>query len=140
MTETTQLHATCVSIGGRGVLLLGDPGAGKSDLALRLIEAGAELVADDRVNMSVKNRELVATAPEKLSGLIEARGVGLLSLHAQHHATIALAVKLVAREQVERMPEPEFFDCLGLRVPLLSLHAFDLSTESKIRLYLQRRR
>ncbi|MFO0389993.1 MAG: HPr kinase/phosphorylase [Alphaproteobacteria bacterium] len=129
-------HASCVSIDGQGVLLLGKSGAGKSDLALRLIHAGAMLVADDQVMITLANGQLLASSPEKIIGLIEARGVGLLTLHHRQNVPLVLAVKLVERKAVSRLPEPTFFDCFDLQVPLLSLHAFDDSVCAKIFLYL----
>ena len=135
--NTLRLYAACVAIGGKGVLLLGKFGSGKSDLALRLIDTGASLVADDQVEITLKKNALFASPPHTLRGLIEARGVGILPMPYQREAKLALAVRLVPRPKVERLPEPEFFDCLGGALPLLSLHAFDASTPSKIRLYLQ---
>ncbi|NBX04171.1 MAG: serine/threonine protein kinase [Alphaproteobacteria bacterium] len=130
------LHATCVSVGGKGVLLLGESGSGKSDLALRLIDAGAQLVADDQVFVSNQNGLIMASPAQNIAGLIEARGVGLLKLPHLEKAPIFLAIQLVSRVAVERLPEQAFFDCLGIAIPLLSLHAFDDSTVAKIRLYL----
>lgn len=130
------LHATCVAIAREGVLLLGPSGSGKSDLALRLIDRGAVLVADDQVTLAREGDSLVAAAPPRLSGLLEARGVGILRMAHLPRATLRLAVTLVARAAVERMPEPEFFGCAGLQLPLLSLHAFDRATEAKIRMAL----
>ncbi|MCX7380321.1 MAG: HPr kinase/phosphatase C-terminal domain-containing protein [Alphaproteobacteria bacterium] len=95
-----QIHASCVARSGRGVLLLGPPGAGKSDLALRLIDRGFVLVADDRVEID----GLVATAPVGLAGLIEVRGLGILRLPSIARAVLALAVQL--REEMPRMPDP----------------------------------
>ena len=132
----TLLHAGCVCVGGKGVLFLGESGSGKSDLALRMIDAGAQLVADDQVELKAENGALIASAPEKIRFLLEARGVGILQLPHQANATVALAVSLVVRANVERLPEPAFFSCEGVRVPLLSLHAFDASTPAKIRLFL----
>jgi serine kinase of HPr protein (carbohydrate metabolism regulator) len=131
------LHAGCVSIDGAGVLLLGDSGSGKSDLALRLIDAGAQLVSDDQVRLRTQNTELLASPPEKIAGLLEARGVGILTLPYASSAIVKLAVRLVPRPQVERLPEPAFFDCLGCQLPLLSLNAFDASTVAKIRYYVK---
>lgn len=135
--QQAQLHASCVSIGSKGILMLGESGSGKSDLALRLIDGGATLVADDRVDVRMQGNALIASAPEKLQGMIEARGVGILTLQHTPEAPLALAVKLVERKDMERMPDPQFFDCLGHKLPLLSLHAFDASAPAKIRLYLQ---
>lgn len=135
---TEHVHATCIAIGGRGVLLLGDSGSGKSDLALRLIDGGAMLVADDQVVVRADDATLSASAPERLKGKLEVRGVGIITLPFFTEVKLALAVRLVQRAEVERLPEDQFFSCLGCQVPLLSLHAFDHSTPAKIRMWLQR--
>ncbi len=137
MEKPVYHHASCVAIGGKGVLLLGDSGAGKSDLALRLIDAGAMLVADDQAVIRLQGSELMVSPPEKLRGLIEARGVGILTLPHLPEIPLSLAVNLVKRDQQERLPEPAFFHCFDRQVPLLSLYAFDPSVCAKIRLFLQ---
>lgn len=132
-----QLHASCVSLPQGAVLLLGDSGSGKSNLALRLVDGGGQLVADDRVDLVAEQGRLMASAPRPLLGKLEIRGVGILELPAASHMPVALAVDLSSGELPERLPEPAFFDCLGLRVPLLSLHASEGSACAKIRLFLQ---
>ena len=78
----TNIHASCVALGNKGVLLLGDSGAGKSDLALRLIDGGAKLVTDDRTDLSVRNGKLFARAPVILAGGCDpACGDGLGAVH-----------------------------------------------------------
>jgi hypothetical protein len=104
MTRSVNIHATCVRLGragaafgaprDAGVLLLGKSGAGKSDLALRLIALGATLVADDRTELTVWRRRLYARPPARLAGLIEVRGVGILKLSHAPRARIALVVEL----------------------------------------------
>ena len=80
----TFIHATSVALRANGqwraVLLRGPSGAGKSDLALRLIQAGGRLVADDQTHLARRGRSLIATPPPALAGMIEARGVGILTL------------------------------------------------------------
>ena len=138
MIGSEQFHATCVSVSGKGVLLLGDSGCGKSDLALRLIDRGAVLVGDDYVLIHKNGNSLLASPVLRLAGIMEIRGIGILEVPYLQGAALSLAVKLVARNAVERMPEaPEFFDCLDVKVPLVSLHAFDSSTPAKIRAILQ---
>lgn len=137
LSSAILLHATCIAIGERAVLLMGPSGAGKSDVALRLIDGGARLVADDQVVISRDDNRLMASPPESLRGLLEVRGVGILSLPSIDNIPLQLAVSLVSRDQVERLPEPAFFDCLNVQLPLLSLHAFDASTPTKIRMKLQ---
>lgn len=89
-----------------GVLLVGDSGAGKSDLALKLIGEGALLVADDRCDLYVDAGGLYARTPHRLAGLIEIRGVGILTLPHCKQALIALVVRCAAQETIMRLPEP----------------------------------
>ena len=96
------LHATCVAIDGRGVLLMGKPGSGKSDLALRLIDRGALLVADDSTLVEPANGRLRATCPATIAGKLEVRGIGIVTLPSRGAAEIALCVAL--DEPPERMP------------------------------------
>jgi hypothetical protein len=98
------VHASCVALGTRGVLLLGKSGAGKSDLALRLIDEGAMLVADDRTILFTRSGALYARAPETIKGLIEIRGLGIVAFRSRATVKIALVVRL-GREDV-RLPAP----------------------------------
>jgi serine kinase of HPr protein (carbohydrate metabolism regulator) len=132
--RTAQLHASCVAIGGRGVLIRGRPGAGKSDLALRLIDAGARLVADDRVAVARRGDTLVATAPRAIRGLIEARGLGILAVRPAARARLRLIVDLVPAGRVARLPRPATRTILGVRLPRLALAAFEASAAAKVRL------
>ncbi|MCW2242631.1 HPr kinase/phosphorylase [Azospirillum canadense] len=128
------IHGTCVLISGIGVLLRGRSGSGKSDLALRLVDGGARLVADDQVELRMVHGRLMATAPAALAGLLEARGVGILPVPTADGAEVGLVVDLVPRDRVERLPEPETALLLDRPVPRLSLCAFDASTPAKLRL------
>lgn len=137
MSASVNIHATCVRIGRRGVLLLGKSGAGKSDLALRLIGRGAELISDDRCDLSVENNKLVARAPRAIAGLLEVRGVGIMRLDHTPSAAIALAVDLSGR--IERMPEirrytpPRPLNLHRAAQPrLIALNAFESSAPEKI--------
>lgn len=130
-----QIHATCVDVDGYGVLLLGPPGAGKSDLALRLIaDERNRLVADDRVDLSVRHGLLRAAAPASLAGKLEVRGIGIADAEHLPETTVRLAVELVAAGAVERLPEPEQAQWLGVSVPLVRLAAFEASSAAKVRL------
>lgn len=132
----TNIHASCVMLARKGVLLLGDSGAGKSDLALRLIDAGGRLVADDRADLVARNGRLWARAPAAIAGKIEIRGLGIVDLPHAAGAAVALAVRL--GEMPARLPEPEFFAPLkgAAAVPLLRLHGREASAVAKIRLFL----
>lgn len=129
------VHGACVMIAGVGVLLRGPPGRGKSDLALRLIDEGAVLVADDQVVLARDGDSLIASAPAVLHGLLEVRGVGLLSTPAAPCAPVALVVDLVRNgETVERMPEPETEILLNIAVPRIALAPFEASAPAKLRM------
>ena len=108
-------------------------------MALRLIDRGATLVGDDQILINKVGDALLASPASNIHGILEVRGIGIMHLPYEQDVPVALAVKLVAREAVERMPYAKFFDCLGLQLPLLLLHAFDSSTPAKIRVYLQRK-
>jgi HPr kinase/phosphorylase len=132
-----RVYGTSVALGGDGVLLRGPSGSGKSDLALRLIEAGARLVADDQTELRRLGDALVMTAPDNIAGQIEVRGVGIISVPAAASATLRLVIDLVAPEEVERLPEPERCVLLGLSLPLLRLAPFEASAPAKLKLALR---
>jgi len=122
-----------IDIDGDGVLLRGPPGSGKSDLALRMIDSGARLVADDRADLTRSNGRVFASAPGELAGRIEVRGVGILSMAAVAKTPLALVVDLVEAAGVKRLPEPAVEEILGLRVALIRLAPFEASAPAKIR-------
>jgi HPr kinase/phosphorylase len=139
------VHATSVALrhgrGWRAVLLRGPSGAGKSDLALRLIEAGARLVADDQTHVARTGRSVVATPPPALAGMIEARGLGIVKLGRGRllaRAQLALLVDLVPPGQIERIPELACEKLLGVDLPVLALAPFEASSVAKLRLALAR--
>jgi HPr kinase/phosphorylase len=130
-------HGTCVAIDGEGVLLRGKPGSGKSDLALRLIDAGARLVADDQTELRRDGERIVARAPAAIAGRIEIRGVGILSCASIAAAPLRLVVDLVSESEVERLPAAESCLYLARAIPLLRLAPFEGSTPVKIRFALR---
>jgi HPr kinase/phosphorylase len=134
-----EIHATAVALSGtNGVLLLGASGCGKSDVALRLLDRDAALIADDRVVLTAVDGLLFAAAPESGRGLLEVRGVGVVRLPPERcarYVQIKMAVKL--DEAPERMPENEVMTWLGVDVPLYRMQAFEVSTVSKLRLIMQ---
>lgn len=148
------VHATCVALdtvagdgsaslpatGPVGILLRGPPGAGKSDLALRLIDQGGRLVADDQCELhrleGAAGACLMARAPANIAGALEVRGLGILPIPALAQARVGLVVDLVAPEQIERLPEAAHETILGLDVPRIALHAFEAAALAKLRLAL----
>lgn len=128
------VHATSVEIGGHAILIRGPSGGGKSDLALRLIDGGAQLVADDQTRLAVEAGRLFASAPAALAGLLEVRGLGIVRLAHRDRVPLALVVDLVAAQDVERLPDPGHAALLGILVPKLALAAFEVSAAAKVRL------
>jgi HPr kinase/phosphorylase len=129
MQAIGQVHASCVARDGHGVLLLGPSGAGKSDLALRLLNHGFTLVADDRVDIAAG----AASAPAGLAGLLEVRGMGIVRLPSHtHSARIALAVEL--GPPAARLPVPAAHPTL--LVPLIRLDPAAASAPDRVALAL----
>ena len=130
------IQATCVTVDGAGVLLRGPSGSGKSDLALRLIDDGAKLVADDGVELHRAGDQLMASlpaaAPPSVRGRLEVRGLGILPVASVLETPVTLAVDLVPA--VERLPERETVQWLGIDVPVLRLAGLEASAAAKVRL------
>jgi serine kinase of HPr protein (carbohydrate metabolism regulator) len=121
------VHATTVACwvpatGWTGVMISGPSGSGKSDLALRLIGRGWRLVADDYSHIFASGGHLYATAPPRIAGRIEARGLGLVTVRPLALSRLSLAVDCVARPP-ERLPEPDRVTVAGLDLPQLKLIA-----------------
>ncbi|MDT7933980.1 MAG: HPr kinase/phosphatase C-terminal domain-containing protein [Sphingomonadaceae bacterium] len=113
MTEL--VHATAVARDGAAVLLLGPPGAGKSDLALRLIDRGWLLVGDDQVLLKGAD----ASAPTAIAGLIEVRGIGIVRVPYSGPVPARLAVQL--EPPTARLPEPDHWTHGELTLPLVRI-------------------
>ena len=113
-----QIHGSCASRAGNGVLLIGPPGAGKSDLVLRLLARGFDLVADDRVDIE----DGIARPVAPLAGLLEVRGLGIVRLPHVAAAPLALVVELGGAPTV-RLPLPARHDAFDLPLTLIDPQA-----------------
>ncbi len=145
MHEEALIHGTCIALDGAGVLLVGKPGSGKSDLALRLIDQGgnglsgrpktAQLVADDQVVIRKVEGTLVASAPASLKGKLEIRGLGIAELAVAAQARLRLAVRLTPTAEIERLPDlgRARMDILGLALPLILLDPLNASAPARLR-------
>jgi RNase adaptor protein for sRNA GlmZ degradation len=134
MTIPPTIHATAIAIGPkdsrRAVLLLGPSGSGKSDLALRLIDRGAALIADDRVALAVGGGILRASPPPSIAGLIEVRGVGIVP--APHVAGVPVALLVDLASPPERLPDATTRDLFGHAIPVVALDPHELSAPLKV--------
>lgn len=110
------LHATCVQLRGQGLIIRGASGTGKSALALELMAFGATLVADDRVRIWRRQGQVMATAPEGLPHLIEARQFGLLNADLSPPVPVCALVDLDDVE-TERLPVQSQARLLGYVLP-----------------------
>jgi len=125
------VHGTAISSDGHGVLLLGESGSGKSDLALRLIDRGAVLVSDDIVYLETHGDSLLLVHAPNIAGKIEVRGVGICDVDFIPSAPLRLVVEF--DNAPDRMPEENartnMGDCL---VPLCRLNPFEPSSAIKV--------
>ena len=138
MAEQTTIHATCVSVDGKGVLLRGPSGVGKSDLALRLIEGGGMLVSDDQVVLCRHHQQLIASPPASLAGLLEVRGVGICSFNYNKQCKLTALIDLEPGVVPERLPDLEnnCENLLGIDITRLMLDPFQASAPAKVRAFL----
>lgn len=143
----TLLHATCVALPPTWrsksdeehlcVLLRGDSGSGKSDLALRLLDEGWRLVADDQTSVVASSGGLIASAPPAIAGLLEVRGLGLMPFPREPRGQVCLIADLVTAEQVERLPEETHSMISGIRLRCVALDPSAPSAVIKLRLAAQ---
>ena len=116
--DETTLHATCVAWADAAVLILGKSGSGKSALGLALMGWGCLLVADDQVHLRRRAGDVIAFCPKPITGLIEARGVGLLHADMAPPTTVSLVVDL-DNDETSRLPIRHSYPCLGCELPLI---------------------
>jgi HPr kinase/phosphorylase len=140
------IHATAVAINGYAIALRGKSGAGKSDLALRLLALPREalrafgiadcniaLIADDRVAIEQVDGAVFVSAPPPLRGKLEVRGLGIVDVATTTaRAPLALIVDLVPASDVPRLPDPQVITLNGVSIPRISLAPFEAATPIKI--------
>ena len=112
------VHGTAVSIDGKGLLILGQSGSGKSQLALALITHGAKLISDDQVILINTESEIILSAPKSISGKIEARFVGILKMPVLI-APLYLVIDLDQKE-LDRLPTKKFVTYFNKKIPALN--------------------
>lgn len=130
------LHVSSVAIGGAAILISGRSGAGKSDLALRLIDRGARLVSDDYTLVRRVDGQLRASAPETIAGKLEVRNLGIIELEHDHDVPISLYVDL--DRPAERYPDPDAALVIaGVTIPVIALDSGEPSAPIKVELALK---
>ena len=132
------VHASCVAIDGQGILLWGESGVGKSDLALRMIEKGAILVADDYPVLEEENGVLYASCPKSIQGKLEIRGLGIFEFPFIKKVPVRLLVDLSPEKEIDRFPLEKIPLPTGFPfdIPCIRLRSFEDSTPMKIQTYL----
>ena len=116
--SSINLHASAVSFSGKGILILGASGSGKSKLALALISCGAILIADDQVILDNNKNEIVLSAPKAILGKIEARNIGILEVSSTK-AQLCLVVSLDKTEH-NRLPKTKYTEYFGKKIQILN--------------------
>ncbi len=130
------LHASCVVKDGRAILLAGRSGAGKSDLALRLIDRGAQLVSDDYTIVRRVDGRLLARPPANIEGKMEVRGIGIVRF--DHVSDIPVCLMVDLSLGVERLPERrETLNIAGIQVPVVAVSALEASAPLKVEVALE---
>ena len=116
---------------------MGPSGSGKSDLALRIMDAGGSLISDDYTELTVSNNQLLGSPPANINGMIEVRGVGLLRVPFIRSARLDILIICDSKEAIERMPPVIHTEIEGIKLRQLHLYPFESSAVAKLRAFLQ---
>ena len=130
-------YGTAVLYCGFGILIRGPSGSGKSDLALRLIDDGADLIADDQVIIKSVGEILQLSSPDKISGLIEIRGVGVVRIKYVSGVPLGLILDINPRKKLKRMPITKKELIGNISIPVITIDAFESSAVAKIKVFIQ---
>ena len=130
-----RIHSTSVVIDDNGVLILGDSGSGKSDLALRLIDNGATLISDDISICRKNSNNIYLYCPPEIKGLLEVREVGIITVPFVERIRLRLVVNLKSNNN-ERFPKDSFFRILGIKIPIINIEGKNSSAVAKIKVKL----
>ena len=129
------IHATSVVIEDSGVLIVGNSGLGKSDLALRLIDSGATLISDDITICKKVDDSIFLFSPLQTRGLLEVREVGIMTVPYVDNIKLFLIVELVDHE-IERLPSKKMGKFMNLNISKIKIYGKNSSSVAKIKLKL----
>ena len=130
-----RIHSTSVVIDDNGVLILGDSGSGKSDLALRLIDNGATLISDDISICRKNSNDIYLYCPPEIKGLLEVREIGIITVPFVERIRLRLVVNLKSNNN-ERFPKESSFRILGIKIPIINIEGKNSSAVAKIKVKL----
>lgn len=137
---TQLIHASCVQFLSKGLLIVGPSASGKSDLSLRLMDEGAQLVSDDQVEIRAESTEtgpkILARAPQEIRGLIELRGYGIVTLPYEQSTYLDLVIELKPFKELERLSYLHAYQLLGCSLPKMMVDAAWPSSVSRIKVVL----
>ena len=130
-----KFHSTSVVIEDLGILIRGQSGIGKSDLALRLIDSGATLISDD-LTICKKNGDYLYLHPHSSTkGLLEVREIGIMTVPYVENIKLTLVGELVEQE-FERIPRTMSCNILGIKFPKIKIFGKNSSAVAKIKIKL----
>ena len=130
-----RMHSSSVVIDDNGVLILGDSGSGKSDLALRLIDNGATLISDDISICRKNSNNIYLYCPPEIKGLLEVREIGIITVPFVERIKLRLVVNLKSNNN-ERFPKDTSFRILGIKIPTINIEGKNSSSVAKIKVKL----
>ena len=130
-----KMHSSSVVIDDNGVLILGDSGSGKSDLALRLIDNGATLISDDISICRKNSNNIYLYCPPEIKGLLEVREIGIITVPFVEKIKLRLVVNLKSNNN-ERFPKDSCFRILGIKIPIINIEGKNSSAVAKIKVKL----
>ena len=130
-----RMHSSSVVIDDNGVLIMGNSGSGKSDLALRLIDNGATLISDDISICKKTLNNIYLYCPPEIKGLLEVREIGIMTVPFVEKIKLQLVVNLKSKNN-ERFPKDSSLKILGIKIPLINIDGKNSSAIAKIKLKL----
>jgi HPr kinase/phosphorylase len=145
VSETLLVHATTISLDGTAVMIRGESGSGKSDLALQVLETqgsgltgkpiAALLVADDQTLLRREGNMVLASSPQTIKNLLEVRGQGIMTVLSVQDIPLVLVVDLTPKAHIERMPQDQDLQTriLGLTLPRVAIDPGSLSAAARLR-------
>ena len=130
-----RIHSSSIVIDDNGVLILGDSGSGKSDLALRLIDNGATLISDDISICRKNSNNIYLYCPPEIKGLLEVREIGIITVPFVERIKLRLVVNLKSNNN-ERFPKDSSYRILGIKIPIINIEGKNSSAVAKIKVKL----